>query len=271
MGSGRTCAHDTHRIVQVNTCRIATERIGAHMSIKATRLKEAREKAGFESASDAARSFGWTESAYRHHENGTRGFGPDAAKKYGRAFKVKPGWLLALEQLSPALPDAEPVDDTLVVNGSVEAGAWRSSEHWDDERTFVIEGMPSPIPDAKRFGLVVVGASMDLIYEEGTVLDCVSIFKGGVTPKSGDHVIVECIRPDGLRELTVKEYQEDQGRYLLVPRSRNAKFKPLEYSGPDAEHSDSSEVHVIAFVMTAYPPRALDLMKRMGMIRPRAK
>ena len=92
-------------------------------SNNADRLKGARTKAGFESASDAARSFGWPEPAYRHHENGTRGYDADTAKKYGRAFKVKPGWLLGLEsseketsdtRSSPVEPSA-PNDDTVEI------------------------------------------------------------------------------------------------------------------------------------------------------------
>lgn len=240
------------------------------VNAKSERLKTARAKAGFDSAADAARAFGWTESAYRHHENGTRGFGADAAKKYGRAFKVKPGWLLGLDNVSEVPPAPLNEDDRLVVNGSVEAGVWRNSEYWNDERAFVIEGMPSPVPGAKRFGLVVIGNSMDVFYEPGSVLDCVSIFSGGTKPKSGDHVIVEHVRPDGLRELTVKEYREESGGYLLMPRSKDPKFKPLEYPGPDENHAGEAGVHVIAFVMTAYPPRALDLMRRMGMIKPLA-
>jgi len=238
-------------------------------SLKSERLRAAREKAGYASAADAARAFGWTESAYRHHENGTRGFGADVAKKYARAFKTKPGWLLGLENVDGAPPSPSPSGkDRLVVNGSVEAGAWRPSQYWDDERTFVIEGMPSPVPNARRFGLVVVGRSMDEFYEPDTVLDCVSIFDTSIEPKTGDHVIVEAIRADGLRELTVKEYREEEGRYWLVPRSTRQGFEPVEYPGPDAEHAGESEIRVIAFVMTAYPPRTLDLLRRMGMIKP---
>lgn len=234
---------------------------------KADRLKAARAKAGYGSAADAARAFGWTESAYRHHENGTRGFGADAAKRYGRAFKVKAGWLLGIEHVNDAPPIAPPEDDRLKVNGYVEAGAWRSSEEWNDERTFVINNMPSPVPGANRFGLVVAGSSMNLVYEPGTALDCVSIFKGGVRPQTGDHVIVECVRPDGLRELTVKEYREEGGKFLLVPRSNDPKYQePIEYPGPDKGYAGESEVRVIAFVMAAYPPRALDLMRRLGMV-----
>jgi SOS-response transcriptional repressor LexA len=237
-------------------------------TLKAQRLKQARVNAGFDSAQEAADAFCWKPAAYRHHENGTRGFGADVAKKYGRAFKVKPGWLLGWENTDPTLPaPSRTARETLVVNGSVEAGVWRASEYWNDDRAFVIEGMPSPVPGVERFGMMVAGYSMDEFYEPGTVLDCVSIFEGGIQPESGDHVIVECVRPDGLRELTVKEYQQDGGRYLLVPRSSKSQFEPIEYPGPDAEHVGESQVRVIAFVMASYPPRQLSLMKRMGMVK----
>lgn len=238
------------------------------MSIRSERLRAAREKK-YPSAADAARKFGWPEAAYRHHENGTRGFGADAAKKYGRAFKVKPGWLLGLENVDGAPPAEIEGDDQLLVNGSVAAGVWRESEHWDDDRTFIIKGVP-PIAGAKRFGVVVEGFSMDLAYEPGTVLDCVSIFKGGVAPTTGDHVIVQRARPDGLRELTVKEYRHENGRYLLVPRSSKPEFKPIEYAGPDQEHVGDDGIEVIGFVLAPYPPRTLALMRRMGLIEPAA-
>jgi hypothetical protein len=60
------------------------------------RLRQARVAAGFKSASAAAREFGWGEAAYRHHENGTRGYGVEQAVQYGEAFKVSPTWLLDL-------------------------------------------------------------------------------------------------------------------------------------------------------------------------------
>jgi hypothetical protein len=140
-----TCPYDTQRIAHVNTPRIATACIALGMgTAKSERLRKAREKAGYGSAADAAAAFGWGESGYRHHENGTRTFGADAAKKYGRAFKVKPGWLLCLEGIDEKATDVAS-DDRLVVNGAVEAGVWRQSEEWNDERAFVIEERPNPI------------------------------------------------------------------------------------------------------------------------------
>lgn len=60
----------------------------------ATRLREARIGAGFGSASEAARRFGWTDATYRHHENGTRNVPQPKAETYARAFRVSPEWLL---------------------------------------------------------------------------------------------------------------------------------------------------------------------------------
>lgn len=262
-------AHDTSCIAFVNTPRIVTPCIvGGMATIRAERLRQARQKAGFESATDAASRFGWTESAYRHHENGTRNYGLDAARKYGRAFKVKPGWLLGLEHVNGLPPDEPATEDSLVVNGGVQAGTWSECLSWDDDRAFIIINMPSPISPAGRLGLVVEGRSMDEVYEPGTVLDCVSIYSVAVKPQTGDHVIVEQRRPDGLRERTVKEYRQEDGRFFLVPRSSQPRWEPIEYLGPDANHPDESGVEVIAFVVAAYPPRTLDLFKRMGMVKP---
>jgi phage repressor protein C with HTH and peptisase S24 domain len=82
-----------HIAAQVNTQRIATSCIVAHMDIH-DRLRQARINAGFETASDAATRFGWVESTYRSHENGQRGIKANDANKYARAFRVTNEWLL---------------------------------------------------------------------------------------------------------------------------------------------------------------------------------
>lgn len=61
------------------------------------RLRQARIAASYKSAAKAAEAFGWNISTYRHHENGTRGFGQDHARAYGRAFYVSAAWLLGLD------------------------------------------------------------------------------------------------------------------------------------------------------------------------------
>lgn len=239
------------------------------MSTKAERLREARKEAGFSSAAEAAQRFGWGEAAYRHHENGTRGFGADAAKKYGRAFRVRPAWLLGIDSVRELQDLGDPEPERLHVNGSVAAGVWRESEQWGDDRAFILEGSQSPVPRAGRFGVMVEGRSMDLSYEPGTVLDCISIYGGDVRPRTGDHVIVQRTRPDGLREMTVKEFLEEEGRYYLVPRSSRPEFRErIEIGSPDHGHAGDDSIEVIAFVVGAYPPRAIELMKRMGLVQP---
>ena len=57
-------------------------------------MQEARQRAGYDNPTDAARAFGFNEVTYRSHENGTRGLRRDSAERYAKAFKVKAGWLL---------------------------------------------------------------------------------------------------------------------------------------------------------------------------------
>jgi phage repressor protein C with HTH and peptisase S24 domain len=58
------------------------------------RLKEARQKAGYKTATAAIDAFGWSSSTYRAHENGQNGFKPSDAELYGKAYRVSPSWLL---------------------------------------------------------------------------------------------------------------------------------------------------------------------------------
>lgn len=57
------------------------------------RLRAARIKRNFVTGADAARAFGWNETTYKSHENGTRSFIKDV-EKYAKAFHVKAGWLM---------------------------------------------------------------------------------------------------------------------------------------------------------------------------------
>lgn len=226
------------------------------------RLRDARKKAGYASASAAADAFGWQTSAYIHHENGTRSFPVEAAKRYARAFRVNPGWLLALDkvEIAPAEASRERIVE---VTGSVAAGVWRETTEWPQSDRFEIVVGPSPFPRSRRFGLRVDGHSMDLIFAPGTLLDCLSIFDLGIEPANGDFVIVERQRPDGMRELTVKEFQrEDDGRSWLLPRSSRPEFQsPIEVGLPDADHETDECVQVIAFVIGSYQPHASRLIK----------
>jgi SOS-response transcriptional repressor LexA len=262
-----TCPDNTLRIGEVNTPRIEALAKARRMKneMKADRLRQARIKAGYESAVDAADAFGWGVAGYRHHENGTRGYGPDAAKKYARAFRVKAGWLLGMDGVDDAPPTDYQTEEKLIVDGAVAAGVWREPSEYSDR--FEID-TPSPVKNAKRFGVTVEGYSMDLHYEPGTVLDCISIFANGVRPETGDHVIAERIKADGLREKTVKEFVERDGKFYIRPCSTKPEFQgEIEVGFPDVDHVGDDLAQVVGFVVSSIPPRALRLLERLGKVR----
>lgn len=83
------------------------------------RLRRARLDNGFQSAQAAADAFGWSSSAYRHHENGTRGFDFATAQRYGKAFKVSAGWLMGEGGDSSKMPDIPPTRGSADHDGRV--------------------------------------------------------------------------------------------------------------------------------------------------------
>lgn len=87
------------------------------MDSPAERLQHLRKKAGFATATDAARAYGWTVSTYLGHENGDRSPGRESAKRYAAAYKVRWEWILEGEQ-RPVLPE----NDTVPILGDVGAG-----------------------------------------------------------------------------------------------------------------------------------------------------
>lgn len=70
------------------------------MTEPADRLREARIAAGYSSATEAAKAFGWTVSTYLGHENGSRGLNVDAAQRYGRGFRVPWSFLLTGQEFT---------------------------------------------------------------------------------------------------------------------------------------------------------------------------
>jgi hypothetical protein len=63
----------------------------------AERLKEARKNAGYVSAVVFVEKNGLSLSTYRHHENGTRGFGTNQLLEYSKMLGVHPAWLMTGE------------------------------------------------------------------------------------------------------------------------------------------------------------------------------
>ena len=220
----------------------------------AARLREARAKAGFETAQAAADAFGWPAGRYRHHENGTRGFDPATAARYGAAFKVNPGWLLGLDKVQapkPIDPTPEPTGGTwLEVSGAVAAGIWREQTEWSAEERYKIEVGPSPVPGAERFAVQVEGNSMDRTIPPGSVLDCIRVSER-VTPEAGDLVIVERYAHD-LTEMTVKRLQKGEEGWELHPESTRPEFQEVIKLGmANPNYFGDDHVRIIGIVLDA--------------------
>lgn len=64
------------------------------MEDQAKRLREARERAGYESARKAALAHGWGVSTYAAHENGQNAYNAEKAEMYAKAFKTRADWLM---------------------------------------------------------------------------------------------------------------------------------------------------------------------------------
>lgn len=146
-----------------------------------------------------------------------------------------------------------PLGPTLYIRGPVAAGVWVEAweEPEDDWESYTGRAdVTAPLSD--RFGVRVVGESMNEAYPHGTILDCVS-FLGGAEIVNGKRVIVERVNIDGRREVTVKEYhRDDQGVEWLVPRSSHPEFQtPIR---TDVQESDIVQVRIIGIVVGSYRP-----------------
>ena len=99
------------------------------MNTMGQRLREARLKAGFSSATKAADAIGVSHSTYRAHENGQNDFGPEEAAIYGRKFGVSASYLLTGENgakhkivssFDPDIPDR--IDSDVKIRSQLKDG-----------------------------------------------------------------------------------------------------------------------------------------------------
>ena len=214
------------------------------------RLKTARERAGYQTAKAAAEAMGIPVPTYIQHENSTRGLPADRAERYARFFRVPPEWLLygradptKLVQLGPQL----------YVVGEVAAGVFKEAWKVPPDEWEAFTGRPDvAVPLQKRFGLKVMGDSMDLLYPPGTILECVE-YDGNEPIPAGKRVVVQRMKVDGTVEATVKELQVDKdGVEWLVPRSTNPRHVALRGDSPDSP--DIVRVEIFALVVASIRP-----------------
>ena len=134
------------------------------------------------------------------------------------------------------------------VVGHVQAGEWQHAAEWDEDDRYTI-GVPHDerYPQARQFGLVVRGRSMDQIYPEGSIIICASLYDLDREPEDGERVIVYRKSADDTIEATVKQFQRDpDGRCWLWPRSSRPEHQqPVELGGAES-------VEVVAVVIGSF-------------------
>ncbi|MEK7752764.1 MAG: XRE family transcriptional regulator [Acidobacteriota bacterium] len=224
------------------------------MNTVGERLKWARQKAGYDSAAEAVRAFGWTKTTYADHENGHRQPKMPQLKRYAAAFTVPWLWLHEGGQLPGKRKPSQ--GDAIPVTGEVAAGQWLDTDVEVDSRDFdqfPIAAHPD-FPFESQYGLIVKGTSMNKILAPGVVLHCVDIVKAEIDPLDDDIVIVQRMRHQGnQREITAKQINRRGKMIVLSPSSTESKWKPISFN-PDDGHDGDEEVRVVALVIGRYTP-----------------
>lgn len=223
------------------------------------RLIEARERAGYSSAAEAARALGVKLPTYYSHEGGTSGLRSNVAAKYARKFRVSLEWLLTGRGEMSTGNSAVPVDvelEGLPLLGNIQAGAWVEATETPHEGTSeMVQVVKDPrFPHARQYALRVVGDSMDLDYPDGSIVTCVSFGDSGLAITEGMIVHVERHRAGGqFVEITLKQVQTRNGKTVLAPRSTNAKHQAIQLESSDPE----TEVVCKGVVIGGWSPRPL--------------
>lgn len=220
------------------------------MSNVSRRVFELRKSLGMNQAA-FGRLVGVDQSTVSKWESGRQL--PDGTQliKLAELAKQSPREFLGEVEIKPA------TTINISVIGAVQAGQWLEAMEWPEDARYGVTVLFRPdFRNTKRFGLEVRGPSMNKVYPEGTILDCVSIHDLKRQPVSGQRVIVHRRRADGLVEATCKEYVVDQdGRVWLWPRSDHPEHQqPLRFEPESDVRNGVESVEIAAIVVGSYRP-----------------
>lgn len=177
-------------------------------------------------------------------ESGKRVPDLDNLMALAAALGVKPGSLLEGDERVSLGP-------TLFIKGQVAAGVWSAAAEWPEADWQSFTGRSDVHAKVEhRFGLRVVGDSMDMLYPPGTIVECVSVF-GHAEAVPGKRVIVLRQNDRHEYEATVKELVEQDGQLWAVPRSHNPAHLPINLSEPEP---GIVETRIVAIVVASIRP-----------------
>jgi transcriptional regulator with XRE-family HTH domain len=206
-------------------------------------LAALRKKRGLSQAK-LAEMVGVEQPTIQRWEKGKREPDLDNLKSLATALGVTPGSLLdgtAAAEIGPRL----------WVKGEVAAGVWSNAVEKPEDEWQSFAGRSDVTASMEhRFGLRVIGDSMDLVYPHGTIVECVSVF-GRAEPAPGKRVVIIRMNDDQKYEATVKELVERDGELWAVPRSTNPAHMPFNISAPQ---DGIIETRIAAVVVSSIRP-----------------
>lgn len=151
------------------------------MNTPAFRLREAREKAGFDSGRAAAEAMDVPTATYTQHENGSRGFPASKAQRYAAFFGTTPEWLLyGRTKRTPS----NYIRVIGVVGANTDGSTIMTTAHdsWDMVP-------PPPGGTSRAVALVVRGNSMHTLADDGAII----YFEDQQTPPGVDLLGYPCV------------------------------------------------------------------------------
>lgn len=181
-------------------------------SDRASRLKWAREKAGFESPRAAARALRWNENTYKARESGLRDYDVEDAQIYGRAFNVSWIWLASGQGGTER-------QSTVRIEGLIGAGGEVNTDLASayGENVNEVEVLTALPPDAAAYE--VWGDSMLPKYDPG---DIVIVRRATMSPEEALGDVALVVTHDNKRYLKRVLRGEEPNTYNL--ESFNAKL-----------------------------------------------
>lgn len=207
------------------------------------RMAQLRKQRGM-TQGELAERLGVEQPTIQRWESGKREPKFEQLFEIAAALGVEPGSLIDPEIVVPIGP-------RLYVKGEVAAGVWREAFELPREEWKAFPGRPDvTVSEEFRFGLRVVGDSMNMVYPPGTVVECVSLFGGGEA-LPGKRVVVIRTNEHGACEATVKELVEQDGDLWLVPRSYNPAHQPIKLAD---EEPGIVETRIAAVVVSSFRP-----------------
>lgn len=216
------------------SCMVYTESVDRQN--RAARLKDARLKAGYATAFEAARAFGWNHNTYASNENGNAAYSFRRAGIYAKAFGKTPLWLYTGEgpntcqTVAPATtPPLVPIVGEVWSQGEVRIETQRCG------------GRLTPLPPGggpHTVALQIRGHSVFGIVDEGGLI----YFEDLRTPPA----------PDMLGQIVVVETESNE---VLVKRlQRGVRSGRFDLVGPDVPVRSNCRLRWAAHIIAIIPP-----------------